>query len=253
VAHAKLTADQQLYYEGQAAAHGEQTAAIGSYLARMAGRVSFYRFFLLAPLYLALPFFLLALREFRFAWVMLTLVLFGVGSSLYAYFFPHYIAAAACLFVLVAVTGLERLSAFSKEAARWILLLCGAHFLFWYGVNALGDADVLGGLGPYEAWDGINHGDPEGRLAINQQLIHTPGRQLVFVRYWPQHGYHEWIHNAADIDAAQIVWALDLGSSENERLRSYYPDRTTWLLEPDARPPRLTPYAAGQLQLETVH
>jgi len=41
-----------------------------------------------------------------------------------------------------------------------------------------------------------------------------------------------------------VVWALDLGSVENEKLLRYYPDRTAWLIEPDAWPPRLTPYRA---------
>ena len=54
--------------------------------------------------------------------------------------------------------------------------------------------------------------------------------------------FHEWIQNAADIDRARIVWADDLGDAENEKLKRYYPDRTAWLIEPDALPPRLTPY-----------
>jgi hypothetical protein len=95
---------------------------------------------------------------------------------------------------------------------------------------------------PYETWDAINHDDPEGRIAINRQLAALAGKQLVFVRYYPPHDFREWIHNAADIDAAQIVWGRDLGPEENEKLRRYYPDRTVWLLEPDFRPPRLTRY-----------
>jgi hypothetical protein len=62
------------------------------------------------------------------------------------------------------------------------------------------------------------------------------------VRYWPQHRFTEWIQNAADIDKAPVVWALDRGAAENEKLRRYYPDRTVWLLEPDARPPKLSSY-----------
>ena len=41
---------------------------------------------------------------------------------------------------------------------------------------------------------------------------------------------------------ARVVWARDLGAAENEKLRRYYPDRNVWLLEPDARPPKLTRY-----------
>ena len=238
VPHAHLTAAQQLYYEGQSVAHD----ATPGFFGRLASRLPFVRFFLLPPLFLALPFFLLLVREFRFAWVALTLLLFALGSNFYPYFFPHYVAAAACLVVLAAVAGLERLGRFNNLAARWIVILCGAHFLFWYGLHALGDERILSAMSQYSAWDVIGHGDPEHRIAIDTQLAQAPGKQLVFVRYWARHGYHEWIHNAADIDGARVVLALDRGPEENETLERYYPGRAVWLLEPDALPPRLPPY-----------
>jgi len=78
-------------------------------------------------------------------------------------------------------------------------------------------------------------------VAVQEQLERASGRQLVFVRYWPQHIFQqEWVYNTADIDGARVVWARDLGASEDEKLRRYYPDRAVWLLEPDARPPKLT-------------
>jgi hypothetical protein len=240
VAHAHLTPAQQLYYEGQSAAHD----ATPGFLERLMGRLPFARFFLLPPLFLALPFFLLRLREFRFAWLATTLLLFVLASNFYVYFFPHYVAAAACLILLAAVAGLERLRRLNAVAARWILILCGAHFLFWYAVNALGDEGILSTMERYAGWDIIVHGDPQHRIAINMRLAQAPGTQLVFVRYWAVHGYHEWIHNAADIDRSRIVMALDLGPVENETLMRNYPERRAWLLEPDALPPRLTPYQA---------
>jgi hypothetical protein len=94
----------------------------------------------------------------------------------------------------------------------------------------------------YESWDEINYGDPEGRIAIGDRLAAAPGSQLVFVRYRPQHGPTEWIHNAADIDGARVVWALDLGADEDAKLMRYYPDRSAWILEPDAKPPKLKHY-----------
>jgi hypothetical protein len=238
IPHAHLTAPQQLYYEGQSAAHD----ATPGFVTRLVSRLPFARFFLLPPLFLALPFFLLRVRETRFAWLVSTLLLFALGSNFYVYFFPHYVAAAACLVVLAAVAGLERLRRLNALAARWIVVLSVAHFLFWYGVNSFGDEGILSAMGQYAGWDIMSHGDPEHRIAIDRQLAMVPGKQLVFVRYSVGHGYHEWLNNAADIDNSRVVMALDLGAEENGLLERYYPARTAWLLEPDALPPRLTAY-----------
>ncbi|MGC2659276.1 MAG: hypothetical protein WA324_15045 [Bryobacteraceae bacterium] len=249
MAHGSLTNDQELYALGQAQAHGEQTETPARYLMRLSHRVGAYRFFLLPPLYLVLPLCLLSARQFRYAWVIVTLAIFALGSNFYPYFFPHYIAAVTCLFVLLCVAGLQRLSqvrlrgvAVGVDAARWILMLCAAQFLFWYGLHLFGNENVLVAIAPYESGDNINFDDPEGRIAINDQLAGAPGKQLVFVRYSPQHQYHEWIHNAADIDGARVVWANDLGVSQNRELEHYFPGRRVWLLEPDVYPPKLTSY-----------
>jgi hypothetical protein len=242
IPHRALTVQQQLDYKIQSSVHGEGTDTAASYLQRLGYRTRFYRFFFLAPLYLALPFFFGAIREFRFAWVSACLLVFALGANFYPYFYPHYIAAVTCLFVLVTVTALERLSRWKKEAARLLIFLCVAHFLFWYGVHLFGSDEVTQAMARYETWDYITVGDPAGRTGINMRLAGVPGKQLVFVRYSPLHIFHEWVYNAADIDGARIVWANDLGAAENEKLRRYYSDRTAWLLEPDARPLKLSRY-----------
>ena len=240
--HRELTREQQLDYEAQAAVHGESTDTLRTYGNRLLSRIKFYRFFFLPPLYLALPFFLLRFREPRYVWVVVSILFFALGTNFYPYFYSHYIAAACCLFVLVAVAGLEKLSNVSVDAARVILFLCAVHFLFWYGLHAGSDEKMLSEITHYETWDAINRGDPDGRIAVNRQLAQTPGKQLVFVRYWPRHQFAEWVHNGADIDSERVVWARDLGVEENKKLRHYYPDRQAWLLEPDSRPPKLTRY-----------
>jgi hypothetical protein len=250
VPHRQMTAEQELDYRAQAAIHGPGTDSVSEYLSRLAYRLRYLRFFLLPPLYFVIVPFLPSLREWRYAWVVGTSLLFALGTNLYAYFYPQYIAALSCLFVLISVEGLKRLSGTQR---KYVVLLCGASFIFWFGIYFAGDNDLLS-MTAYQSWCYINRGDPQGRGAVEQKLAHAPGRQLVFVRYAASHRFEEWIHNEADIDSAQTVWANDLGAEENDKLIRYYRQRTAWLLQPDARPPALTPYAAVQGPVfETVH
>jgi hypothetical protein len=253
VPHRALTHEQDLVYRGQAWVHGEPTDSLRTWIDRLPTRVRFYRFFLLTPLYLALPFFLMALRERRFQWVVLTLVLVAIGSNFYVYFFPHYIASEASLMVLIAITALDRLSRLKirgvdsgADAARLIVFLCFAHFAFWYGLHASANADLENAMWRYETWDTINGADPDGRIAIDRDLASLPGKQLVFVRYGPRHVFNEWVYNGSEIDSQRVVWARDLGTADDETLRRYYPDRTAWLFEADATPLKLLPYTAVQ-------
>jgi hypothetical protein len=256
VPHRELTREQRISYDIQSFVHGEGTDTIATFLDRLPARVRFYRFFFLPPLYLALPAFFLSLRDPRMRFALFTLVVFFIGTSIYGYFYAHYVAAVTCLFILVTVVSLENLSKLAianhlvgPDAVRVILFLCGAHFVFWYGVQLASHQDFAQILEQYETWDEVNHGDPDGRLGVNRQLAEASGRQLVFVRYWPKHTVTEWVYNGADIDRQTVVFARDLGAEENEKLRSYYPDRKAWLLEPDARPPKLSVY---QPPLETI-
>jgi len=251
--HQVLTHEQQLDYEAQSEVHGAGVDNWVGYWTRWASRVRFYRFFLLPPLYLALPAFLLNLREYRFACVAATVFLFSLGTNFYPYFYSHYVAALTCLFALASAAGLESLSRWSvrgqpvgEQCARIVLLLCVAHVVFWYGLPASRNEELDRAMTRYETSDAINHGDPEGRIAIRKQLDAAPGKQLVFVRYSPQHRFQEWVFNGADVDSGSVVWARDLGPDENQKLQHYYPDRASWLLEPDIKPPRLRPYSPGE-------
>jgi hypothetical protein len=211
VPHRTLTPQQEMSYRSQVAYHN----TTAGYLPRLWYRMRVYRFFFLPPLYLGLAAFVLRLRERRYAWVLGAALLFALGSNFYPFFFPHYVAALACVFVLMTVAGLER---WPRRAALVILILAGAHFLLWYGVR------LVDGEKPA----------PDPRTAVQKMLAGARGNQLVFVRYSQHHIFqNEWVYNDADIDGSRIVWARDLGAAENERLRRYYPDRTAWLVEAD--------------------
>ena len=232
-----LTPSQQLAFEVEKATHDHPIT--------WPERLSALRFFLLAQLFAAIPF---ALAR-RNLWAFATIAFFLAGTAFYPYFYPHYIAAVTCLFLLLAVAGLERLSRITlrgfdvgADTAMVVLILCGAHFVFWYGLHLAGNSAIFSATSQYEEPDYINYGDSEGRRVIARELAKQRGDQLVFVHYSAAHTLSEWVYNAADIDHSRVVWALDRGADENHKLQDYYPSRKVWLLEPDASPLRLRSY-----------
>jgi hypothetical protein len=243
--HAALTREQEFDYRMQRGFHpGRDT--VGSYLQRLGYRTRYYRFYFYAPLYVALLAFLVSIRSYRQGWVALTCVLFALGVNFFPAFQFHYVAPIVCLFVLMSVQGLERIARLPHggEAARLIVFLCVAQFVFWYGLHLADTQDFARQTLAFDMWDSVNHGNPERRRAVQGELAKLPGKLLVFVHYWPQHPFQdEWVYNGADIDGQRVVWARDLGLAENRKLMARYGDRKLLLLEPDARPPALSEYA----------
>jgi hypothetical protein len=146
---------------------------------------------------------------------------------------PHYAAPATCLVGFLVIQGLRHLRhwrvgqrAVGRSLVPGLVLVIVLVWSFSLRFAIAHDQSDL--------W----HRD---RARLTRQLEQTPGRHLVLVRYAPDHNEHwEWVYNGADLDAAQVVWARELGGEPDRALRTYYADRTVWLLEADLRPPRLT-------------
>jgi hypothetical protein len=176
--------------------------------------------FLGAAVLLALP------RLWRRRRTRLLLLLGGllaVGLAVEVWDAPHYAAPATGLALLVAVEALRHLR---QWAGRWpvrgLALVCLA-------------TPIVGGGG--------HPGDGSGRARVMAQLEAAGGRHVVVVRYRATHEPgDEWVYNAADIDRARVVWAREMDPTSNRKLARYFQDRRLWLVEPDARPPRLSPY-----------
>jgi hypothetical protein len=83
------------------------------------------------------------------------------------------------------------------------------------------------------------------RADMARELQHLPGRQLVIVICGPRYNPSgDWVYNAADIDAAKVVWARDMGDDANRELLNYFADRTVWRVNADAARPSLELYRA---------
>jgi hypothetical protein len=92
------------------------------------------------------------------------------------------------------------------------------------------------------SWDSAHFQNFDRARAL-AQLQGLPGDHLVIVRYNQYHDLNnEWVYNKADIDTGKIVWARDMGDSQNTDLVRYFSKRHVWLAEPDLAPPRLSPY-----------
>ncbi len=177
-------------------------------------------------------------HRMKFPLVVVTFVFAGILVETWTY--PHYVAAATGLFLLLIVQCMRHLRAW-----RWSGKPVGAALV--RAVPAICVAMICLRLCALVAGAAIEQPWPRGNLkraAILHQLESTPGDHLIIVRYSPQHGSHiEWVYNRADINGAKVLWARDMGEEQNQELLRYFSNRHAWALYADESPPRLEPYA----------
>jgi len=169
---------------------------------------------------------------------------------------PHYAAAFAGVFYLRFLQSLKHLSAWKKPFGPLLAAAVPTLFVLAFLNSAIGLARAGGEPVPLAhgrdsfsrvlAERGSRFG--AARDAMDRDLAALPGGQLVLVRYQPGHDPRglEWVFNHADIDGSRVVWAREMSPAEDAPFLDYYRERHVWLVEPDATPPRLTPYSAAQ-------
>jgi hypothetical protein len=150
----------------------------------------------------------------------------------------HYVAPVAGLLYVRFLQTLSRLHAW-RPAGRPLGFAAAVFFVTllvcMFGLNL--SLLFHGGMAPWAF--------AAARNSVAQELAHKPGRQLVLVRYVPDHNpLEEWVWNRADIDASQTVWARAIDPKEDQEVIQYYgnrqPDRKVWMLDADQTPPLLT-------------
>ncbi len=196
--------------------------------------------FFLGPV---LPLALLALpriaRDRRMKLLLISAIVTLAGLAIEAWHQPHYFAPMTCVIYAIVIQGLRHLRQWRRNGTHLgralvaiVGVACFALFLFNVRTEYLRvprDPDTY----PWH-WQ---------RAEILQRLHHEGGQHLVFVRYSSQHDpLHEWVYNRADIDAADVVWAQDMGNHNQELIR-YFDRRRVWLLEPnEPAMARLSPF-----------
>ena len=156
----------------------------------------------------------------------------AAANALVAFFQPHYLAPATAVFYAMVVQGMRVLNRRMPRVVRSIPVVC----VVMIGVRIALTAPLLPSdrESPSKTWAGTSHFD-WGPERVARQALKDGGRQLIIVHYGPQHSVHDdYVHNAADIDAAPIVWARDMGPEKNGELIRYFGSRRVWWLDVDA-------------------
>jgi hypothetical protein len=195
-------------------------------------------FFIGPVLTIPLTFFPCILRDRRIRFLLIAGSVSFLATALVIFYLAHYSAPITAIFIAIVLQGMRHLRLWRWEGkpsglflARAIVLICIFMMPF--------EARILAARPKPGTWPAMG---PE-RAAIEAQLESLPDRQLVLVRYKPEHNtLVEWVYNSANIDNSKVVWARDMGAVDNEDLLRYYADRRAWLLEADEIPPRLTSY-----------
>jgi hypothetical protein len=177
-----------------------------------------------------------------------------VGSMLPLWFLPHYSAPIAGAILALALEAMRYLRSQSGRdgsaglfISRAVPVICLVMLVLRAGVKPLHLPEPRRWLADgMPTWCALAPTNLE-RAAMLAKLQKLPGRQLAIVHYGPRHdiGFHEWVYNDADIDRAKVVWARDMGPSQNEELIEYFNNRQVWLVQADETPPSLSPYPAS--------
>ena len=168
-----------------------------------------------------------------------------IGEGMVEYYNVHYSAPILGLIialVLLAMQALRRWNQSGVFLSRAILVICV--LVFALRVVAAPLHISIRQIHPYGWYQPQKL--PRGwayRAPVEKELEKIPGNHLVIVRYSSIHAVDsEWVYNDGDIEHARIIWARDMGEDANRQLIERYANRSVWVAEPDAVPPKLTPY-----------
>ncbi len=204
-------------------------------------------FTLLIPLLMVRRIFL----DRRIRLLVVSVLILTAGLVIEIFLLPHYVAPFTAAFYAIGLQAMRHLRVWKPEGKPVGLALVRLTVVSCFLLAGLRLFAQPLRIAPPEwppsnwnfTWYGPEHFGTE-RAQIEARLEQLPVGQLAIVRYSPDHNpLDEWVYNSADIDGSKVVWAREMDAANNLELMHYYKDRQVWLVEPDAIPARISPYA----------
>ena len=178
-------------------------------------------------------------NDWRNRFLIWTGMIAFVGLCLEVYGVPHYAAPFTAMIMACALLSMRRLRGlqwFGGPAGRFLCRAIPVACLLMLGVRALA-APLHIRTGPEWPPTWYNAVDKKiPRTDVETMLKALPGQHLVIVNYLARGTTtmpHEWVYNDADIDAAKIVWAWDMGPAKDQELIDYFKGRRVWRVNSD--------------------
>jgi hypothetical protein len=188
-------------------------------------------------------------RRTRF--LLICLLLLVLGMAVQIFMIPHYLAPFTAGFYALGLQAMRHLRQARADGRRFgigctrfmvtlCVLLAGVR-LFAQPLHYL-EVPVWPPSTWLCSWYGPM-GFGKARAQVESELKRLPGKQLVIVRYPADHYVlDEWVANAPDIDSAKVIWAREMDTADNLKLIQYYHGYHVWLVQPDTRPVKISPY-----------
>ncbi len=139
----------------------------------------------------------------------------------------HYPAPLAAALVLLAVLALRALA-----TCRW-----RGHLIGPAAVTAIFAIQLASFLHQTPAHRPDATDWARQRAEIHQQLLASPGQDLLLVDY-PNGRPDSWVWNDADLDASEVVWAESLGETRDRELIAQFANRRVWRIDASFGPER---------------
>jgi hypothetical protein len=191
-------------------------------------------FFVFPALTLALIGLIPTLRGSKYRVLSYTLAFVCPGFLAETWLQAHYVAVATGILYLILLNGLRWMWVHGRHRVLWLKLLRGtlAAVIVMFLVRLM--------VVPEDTFPpnwASQTGDIPGYQDIQRMMEAKKGKQLVIVRYRPDHFWgYSWINNGYDIPTQHVIWARDMEPEEsNLPLLCAFKDRQIWLLIPPER------------------